>query len=144
MLVDIKIKRSEIDSILSLMGQSGPNERVQEGIYMSPHFSFGHQIQESHNEYPKFGENFELGPYGVSDNVEQVLEKYKEWLDSPERKFCISFTKITKSEEDSCGGWRWHKWGEYIGTKDPQHEYIYDEGDDIQEVYCYHIYEINQ
>ncbi len=143
MLVDIKTKRTEIDSILSLIGQGGPTLKIQDGIYMCPHFSFGNQIQEDHNPYPTFGDDHELGPYGVSDNVEQVLEKYKEWLQSPERKFCISFTRIVKSEQESRYGWRWHKWGDYIGTKNPQHEYLYDEDDDIQEVYCYHIYEIN-
>ena len=22
------------------------------------------------------------------------------------------------------GGWRWHKWGEYIGKHNPQYEYL--------------------
>ncbi len=143
MLVNVKNNRDYLhDQILSLIGQGGANVATQEGIYMCPSFSFGNQISEKHNDYPEFDDNYEFSPFGVCDNVEQVLERYKQWLEMPDRKFCVSFTKVTKSEQSSDGGWRWHKWGEYIGTKEPQYEYLYDEGDDIQEVYCYHIYEI--
>jgi len=143
MLVNVKQQRDYIhDQILSMIGQGGSNVAVQKGIYMSPSFSFGNQIKEKKNGYPEFDDNYEYSPYGVCDNVEQVLERYKQWLDLPDRKFCISFTKVSKSEQSESGGWRWHKWGEYIGVKNPQMEYLYDESDDIQEVYCYHIYEI--
>lgn len=29
----------------------------------------------------------------------------------------------------------------YIGIQNPQYEYLYDE-EDIEKVYCYHIYEV--
>ena len=95
------------------------------------------------NEYFDFqNEDEYLGAYGVCDTIDQVKEKYSKWLNDPKLKFCISFTKVTKAEQPADGGWRWHKWGEYIGTKEPQYEYLYDEGDDIHEVYCYHIYQL--
>lgn len=143
MLINVKNRRDSVhDQILSVIGQGGENVVTQEGIYICPSFSFGNQILENHEAYPKFDDNYEYGPYGVCDNVEQVLERYKQWLELPGRKFCISFTKVTKSEQESQYGWRWHKWGEYIGTKEPRCEYLYDEDENIQEIYCYHIYEI--
>ena len=59
-----------------------------------------------------------------------------------ERPFVVGFTKVVKAEEPWDGGWRWHKWGEYIGDKTPECEYIVDEGPDITEVYCYSICEV--
>jgi hypothetical protein len=41
------------------------------------------------------------------------------------------------------GGWRWHKWGPYIGTQEPKCEYIHDEPE-IEEVFTYHVYELKQ
>lgn len=72
--------------------------------------------------------------YGVCDNYEQVLEKYKDILNDPNKKYVIGMCTVE-------GGWRWHKWGEYIGTKNPEHEYLYDDIH-IDRVYCFYIYEI--
>lgn len=49
-------------------------------------------------------------------------------------------TSIYKNQQPPVGGWRWHKWGSYIGTYESKHEYLYDE--DIDMIYVYHIYEI--
>ena len=75
--------------------------------------------------------------YGVCDNYQQVLNHYPE-LNDPNRKFILSLCKISKKEDD---GWRWHKWGKYIGIQKSQCEYIGDEPE-IEEVYVYHIYEM--
>jgi hypothetical protein len=47
---------------------------------------------------------------------------------------------VIKANQSHEGGWRWHKWGEYIGKYEPQYEYLYDEPE-IEKVYVYHIYE---
>ena len=46
-----------------------------------------------------------------------------------------------KGETD---GWRWHKWGPYIGTLNPQYEYLDDEnfGDDFEYVLCFELYKV--
>jgi hypothetical protein len=133
----------QIMDILSILGQGGNPEEVETGIFISPSFSFGNLIADAKEEYFDFqDENDYLGACGVCDTIDQVKEKYSKWINDPELKFCISFSKVTKSEQSSEGGWRWHKWGEYIGTKEPKCEYLYDEDDDIQEVYCYHIYQL--
>ncbi len=142
MLVNPRFTRNHtIDQILTALGQGGDPVCIQTGIFISPSFSFGNSIGNTMEEYADFGNEFKSS-FGVSDDIDQVLKEYKQWLDDPTRKFCISFTKVEKSEQPSDGGWRWHKWGPYIGTKNPQCEYLYDEGDDITEVYVYHIYEL--
>lgn len=85
--------------------------------------------------------------YGVSDNIEQIKEYYKEWLDDPHSKWVITVTPVfqDKSNSGEGGGWRWHKWGGYIGTLNPRCEYLDDEdfGEDFQGyVLCYHIYPV--
>lgn len=85
--------------------------------------------------------------YGVADNIEQIKEHYKRWLDDPKLKWVITVTPVfqDKSNKGEGGGWRWHKWGPYIGTLNPQHEYLDDEdfGEDFQGyVLCYHIYPV--
>ena len=52
----------------------------------------------------------------------------------------IAIVLIIKKFQPEDGGWRWHKWGPYIGVKEPHAEYIFDEGDDIKFVWCFHLY----
>lgn len=95
------------------------------------------------DDYPEFcnptDDEIYRGSYGVCDGVDNLLEVYPELL-QPERTFTVSMTPIHKSQEPDDGGWRWHKWGDYIGKQDPQCEYIYHEPV-IETVYCFHLYE---
>ena len=95
-------------------------------------------------EEPFFMEQREdsLPEYGVADNLEQIKEKYKAFLTS-EQKFVFEVTPVYKSHQEAEGGWRWHKWGEYIGTQIPTCEYLYDEPI-IEEVMCFHIYKFKE
>lgn len=79
--------------------------------------------------------------YGVCDNYKQVLEHHKELLNDTNKNYVIGLSTVNRKDEPKDGGWRWGKWGEYIGTQKPQHEYIYNDTH-IDTVYCYHIYEI--
>jgi hypothetical protein len=47
-------------------------------------------------------------------------------------------TEVRKDDQPKQGGWRWHKWGPYIGTHEKQFEYLADE-EGIERVFCYHI-----
>lgn len=144
MLVDVVLQDNQIGKMIAAIGgYSTETIKLGTGLYEIGHFNFDHSIGNDINEYPDFkGDDEYLGPYGVCDEPEQVLQKYDKWLNGTEKNYCVSFTKLTKKGQPEQGGWRWHKWGQYIGTKEPQHEYLYDEGDDIEYVYCYHIYEI--
>lgn len=79
--------------------------------------------------------------YGVCDNYKQVLEKHKDLFDDTNKNYVIGLSTVKREKQSSEGGWRWHKWGEYIGNQNPQHEYLYDDTH-IDKVYCYHIYEV--
>lgn len=92
------------------------------------------------SEYPKFDDCKSY--YGVADNIEQIMEHFKEEFapDFP-RRFVVFCFWVVKSEQSSWGGWRWHKWGEYIGQHEITAEYIYDEPV-VDEVICFHVYEV--
>lgn len=124
------------DLILSMIGGGREEKQLATGIYQISHFGCSHWppgVAKDEQGYDQWGE------YGVCDNYEQILAHHPE-VNDPNKKFVITLTPIVKANEPSSGGWRWHKWGEYIGTLNPQHEYLYDEDDTIQQVYVYHIY----
>jgi hypothetical protein len=82
------------------------------------------------------------GSYGVCDSLQNLLDIYPELEATGEgsRKFVVNMCGIAKEDQHPDGGWRWHKWGAYIGAETPTCEYLYDEPV-IEQVYCYHIYE---
>ncbi len=151
-----------------LWGSTKP-QRVSQGMYLIQGFNLNHAITPIvKSEYPMSGfmelmdiqdiderltklrESFERrdelklpDDYGVCDSVEQFKELYLEVLTNDPRQLVVSLTRVGKEEQSDWGGWRWHKWGTYVGTKYPQHEYLYDEDDTIMEVYCFHIYEVS-
>jgi hypothetical protein len=89
-----------------------------------------------------FDEQYEsryLNSYGVCDSPEQLLSLYD--FEKDPRKLCIAFTELLKEDQEPSGGWRWHKWGPYIGKQKPQYEYLFDEPI-IERVYVYHIIEL--
>lgn len=90
--------------------------------------------------------DFEKNTYGVADNVEQIKKYYKDQVEDPEKKYAICVTPVWQEKENAGngGGWRWHKWGEYIGELNPQYEYLDDEdfGDDFEYVLVFTIYKI--
>lgn len=129
--------------------------RIMQGLYLSPHFSFNHEMvpgtfRSWNTEKDFYGLNLDefpdgddfLNDYGVCDSPEQFMVRFGEKLHASPRKFCVSFTEIRKENQDPDGGWRWHKWGPYVGDQTPTCEYLYDEPD-IEAVFVYHIYELN-
>lgn len=85
-------------------------------------------------------EGWELPPYGVCDNVEQILARFS-IAEIPDRKFCLGIAPVFKKDQPPRDGWRWHKWGPYLGTHKIEWEYLADE-ENIEYVLIYHIYEI--
>lgn len=81
--------------------------------------------------------DFYRGFLGVADNVEQIEKYYSRVIEK--NRVVISVTKVEKAKEPEFGGWRWHKWGPYIGTKKPICEYLRNEPR-IKEVFCFHIH----
>lgn len=108
--------------------------QISAGIYEIDHFGSS-DFLEGYKEYPDVG----VGPYGICDNPQQILTAYPE-LEKAGRNFVITLTRIKRSEQPQSGGWRWRKWGVYIGTQNRQYEYLYNEPE-VEEIFCFHIYE---
>lgn len=103
------------------------------------------EMSESINLF-HYGENIgylpENSPFGVCDKPEQFLSKYKTNLENDSRNLFIVFEHIDKASQPASGGWRWHKWGPYIGTGKPKCEYLYDEEGFDNGVYLYCVYKV--
>ena len=132
-------------------------KEIEPGIYETG-LNFEHSISlysdvesyGSYRELSKDGKPIEsndwkdlmagMSPYGVADNVNQIKEYFKEMILS-DNPIVISVTEMRKDEQPEDGGWRWYKWGQYIGKQNPQNEYLYDEPN-IESVYVYHVYAV--
>lgn len=96
--------------------------------------------------YEVFAPTYHKKQYGVADSIDQIKEYFKEEIEDQNRKYFIAVTPVYQDKENKGkgGGWRWHKWGEYIGKLDPKYEYLDDEdfGNDFEYVICFHLYEV--
>ena len=126
---------------------------IQEtGIYQSafpfnfPESEFEELEHLSWNDKYLIFENNEKVTYGVADNIEQIKKYYKEEILDTEKKYAISLTPVFQNKENKGkgGGWRWHKWGKYIGVLDTQCEYLDDEdfGKDFEYVIVFTLYKV--
>ncbi len=132
--------------------QNDPKWILETGIYQSS-FAFNFPKEEFlelqnltwEDEYKIFP-NYSKAVYGVADNVNQIKEYYKEEIEDPKVKYAIGITPVEQNKENAGkgGGWRWHKWGKYIGELNPQYEYLDDEefGDDFQYVLVFQLYKL--
>lgn len=106
---------------------------IQPGVFQLT--SFNGQMH-----FPEFAPaEFDRSEFGVADTVEQIVNHYPE-VNSPDRAFIITVTEVRREHQESEGGWRWRKWGPYIGTHKPQCEYLYDE-QGIDRVLVYEVME---
>lgn len=80
--------------------------------------------------------------YCVCDSPEQAVAYWQARAANPGRNYLILMTPIHRKPGNT-GGWRWHKWGPYIGTQTPTCEYLDDEPE-IEMVYVASIYELRQ
>lgn len=105
--------------------------------------------------------------YGVSDNATQVVNHlqqtletyltkdsthsffvqgkrlYKFLTDNPDAVYLIRFHPVFNHHDDASGGWRWHKWGPYLGKHTPQCQYL-DEEQNIDYVLIWHLYPLKK
>lgn len=144
MLTDVTLSDDQhpfASLIATMSGRSPTPKRIQEGMYESGHWNFDNDVKEGLENFPDLGDK---DSFGVCDSPEQFLQTpVGEFVVSSSRKFVVSFVKITKASQEPEGGWRWHKWGPYIGVQDgPTCEYLYDEPE-IEEVWTYSVYELS-
>lgn len=130
-------------------------EKIETGVYwtdLNPHMVlkalWGDRLVEFGSLEWKPGDKWSdryTYEYGVADSPEQLLSVKKirkAFVDSPDQ-FVLCCTPMRKSEQEERGGWRWHKWGPYVGKQKPQCEYLYDEPK-IKEVIVYHFYQLRR
>lgn len=79
--------------------------------------------------------------YGVCDDGEQV-KKHFGFLKDSDKKYVVLLTPVFRKTQPVRDGFRYHnKHGEYIGTQELKHEYLYDD-EHIERVYLFHVYEV--
>lgn len=145
MLTDVTI--AVLDSWMAMVlaavgGGANPTPaKIGTGQYRSTHWAFEHTVHEELEVYPQLPG--ELGAFGVCDSPEQFMAKVGHALEASDRKFCMSFVEVRKDQQPADGGWRWHKWGEYIGDGEPTMEYLHDEPK-FERVFTYHVYELRR
>jgi hypothetical protein len=132
--------------------QSDPKYLQETGIYQSsfaynfPEDEFKELEKLSYDDRYKIFENYEKITHGVADTIEQIKEYYKEEVLDENKKYAIALTPVWQEIENKGkgGGWRWHKWGEYIGKLDPQCEHLDDEdfGKDFKYVITFTLYAV--
>lgn len=110
------------------------SHRIQEGVYET-----GLNFDSYIGLWTKYKTDFMTCKYGVADTIDQILEYHADFI-SGEAPQVLSVCRIKRDEQGE-SGWRWHKWGQYIGTQEPTTEYIKDEPV-IEEVLVYSIYNL--
>lgn len=155
-----------VNAVLSMIGGGSPlpERTTRGGVFLIRHFSLGNLLTfpepRFDYEYPEFQDRYHecipadqddvedgqdhgyFNSYGVCDSPEQLMEFVGDLLDQDEREFVVSVTHIPKKKQPAKGGWRWHKWGPYIGTGKSQCEYLSDEPGFEDGVFVYHVYQL--
>lgn len=140
MLVDVEFQKPDpaMGMILALIGggRSTIPERIETGMYSCGHWSIDQLVPNLPHEWEE--PKLPIEPTsGVCDSIEQFKEKID--CNAFKDPVFVSFVQICRAAQSFEGGWRWHKWGPYIGEQKPQCEYLHDEPN-IEEVYTFSIY----
>lgn len=109
----------------------------------TPHDFTGIYVCEDYNDYYFINhltdyncqEHFYI--YGIADNASQILEAYPDIPDD----YIILMTPMFSKKDEPCSGWRWHKWGRYLGVQERSCEYLNDEPN-TDMIYCFSIRQI--
>lgn len=141
-----RIKDLGLAQLLGAIGSGrggGTPEQVEPGLFKCGHWNFDAYLSpEWTRDWDFEGEESRGMPpeYGVCDSIGQFKRKYFDKLSSdPKHEYVVSFVHIQKALEPQQNGWRWCKWGEYVGEKEPKYEYLAHEPE-ITEVYTFHVY----
>lgn len=72
-------------------------------------------------------DGFDKSISGVCDNIDQILKTHHDIIIDTNKKYAIVTHKIYQHDQPSKMGWRWKKFGPYIGEHDIGTEYLYNE-----------------
>lgn len=123
----IQINHWNPDAFWSVEHYSRPNEEFEQWL---------DSIPDGDEDFADWEE-----PYGVCDSPQQFLAKDLAFLKDLDFNYCVFFVHIQKHPGEKYG-WRWHKWGSYIGEGTPQCEYLDDEPGFDDGVYTYSVYKV--
>ena len=122
MLLETGVYQDNLDFIFSK--EDFQEDLISDNFCETVLYEKDKRVNETILQYFKRTHKTWFNQEGVADNIEQI-KKYN---------CVISVTPVyqDKSNEGKGGGWRWHKWGKYIGKLNHQYEYLDDEdfGDD--------------
>lgn len=149
MLADLKIDMDALKEFESSEYPYNPH-LIEKGIIYDDERFFFKTIREISfdDEFKYFAKKgIDKVQFGVADNIEQIKEYYADEIKDPNEKFAISLRYIyqDKGNAGQYDGWRWCKWGPYIGTLNSQCDYLDDEdfGDDFSGyVICFQLFHI--
>lgn len=146
MLTDpFELQRDVMSDMMAAMGGNSPEpQRIQKGIYQIGHHSSDIVLYGHNGDWKRI--TFDGVPvYGVCDSPEQFLKLHGAALEACPNRVAVFFTHVAKdpNNKGQGDGWRWHKWGEYIGEGSPQHEHLDDEDAFPDGIYCFHIHDID-
>ena len=112
-------------------------KEIMPGVYVGP--LNPHLFIADHESWDEYPAPDPYNAYGVCDSPQQFIERVGALLHASPNQYVAFLTRVEKADQSPKGGWRWHKWGPYIGDHKPRHEYLYDEKG-IDEVYVYHFW----
>ena len=83
---------------------------------------------------------------GVCDSPQQFIDRYADGLRSDPRQLSVFFTHVPKNPGNAGlgGGWRWSKWGQYLGDGKKTTEYLDDEKEFPDGVWCFQILQLDE
>lgn len=129
------------DPLARFTSRDCPPVKINTGLFLVVGFNFHLYLNgdwldwAGHADRPSDLESW----YGVCDSVEQFVKRFGSTLESDPHGYCVSFTRVAKAEQPSAYGWRWCKWGPYVGEGEPTTEYLFDEPN-FTEVFCFHVH----
>ena len=143
MLVDVRLHDNPL---LRALSDGRDPERLQRGVYRDWSHNFNHTFRDTGApddfdlDFPDLGD-FES--FGVADSVAQVVAALPSQVVASAQAYVVAVVQVNKRDQPAWGGWRWHKWGPYIGQQSPTAEYLADEPL-ISEVWCYSVYAVRE
>lgn len=141
-----RVRRIAKESNYPYYSQADKRFILEKGIYRCEFdFNFSNEEFEETCSNSGFDLMKSMRFNGVADTIQQIKKKLKEQIEDTTRRYFIAVTPVFQDKnKDSHGGWRWEKWGKYIGNLDPKCEYLDDEefGEDFICVLVFEIYEL--
>lgn len=126
-----KLKRFEKPANLHFYGVSDNATQIKKYIDDCINiYQQGYEHADKHNDIDKYFDGEDLIEF-----MQAMEEQNREY------GFVLLLTPIVNEHTDSAGTWRWHKWGQYIGHHQIEHEYLNDE-DGVDFVFVWRLHAI--